>query len=184
MENESISAICNEVSSKLEQMWNLEKQIWCLNEENAISEFSEAGNILQGKEEDRGSERGAIRHILWQADITAEKYNATVATIIGNCHEQGRLFEPEKRFFFDIDEADSTVDQLNNIIGRKLGQKYSHLSSKERALKLIEFALLDGFYVARKNYFGYIIEKVQLGKESYQKLYEEFLKRDENGFLK
>lgn len=137
--------------------------------------FSKAGNILQ-TQEDRGSIQGAIRHMIWQADITANKYDVNIAQMIGNCHERLRNFNKDKRFFFDLNEADTIVDQMNNEIGRILGYKYNKYPTRELALKILENALTDGFYVVKKNNFGYIIKKIKLELELFKRLYSEYEK--------
>ena len=75
-------------------------------------------------EEERGSENGAFRHTLWQATITSE-YGESIAKQVGNAHEDNPFVNLSNRTFSNVDDADRTVDLLNNIIGRDIGKKKS-----------------------------------------------------------
>lgn len=193
-----------ELSKKVKKGTNLARQAWCMtalpftaisvpyfvglkglspdsSSTNRAYAFSEAGNILSTEYGDDGSERGAFRHILWQSDIKS-KYDENVAKIIGDCHEYGKPFNPKQKFFDSLIDADSAIDQFNNIIGRKVGAKYSHLPAKQRALKVLDQMHQEGYYKAIRCKNGYIVVKVKMSDDSYNKMYDEILNRtDENG---
>lgn len=192
------------LSKKFNEGMNFARQAWCMaglpltaidvpysvgikglppdsSSTNRAYAFSEAGNILSTEYGDDGSERGAFRHILWQSDITS-RYDENVAEIIGDCHEFGKNFDPNQKAFDSLIDADSAIDRLNNIIGRKVGAKYSHLTTRLRALKVLEQMHQDGYYKAIRRKNGYIVEKVKMSDDSYNKMYDEILnRRDENG---
>lgn len=192
------------LSKKINEGMNLARQAWCMTDlpftaidvpyyvglkglppdsssTNRAYAFSEAGNILSTEYGDDGSERGAFRHILWQSDITS-RYDGNIAEIIGDCHEYGKAFDPNQKAFDSLIEADSAIDRFNNIIGRNVGAKYSHLPTKLRALKVLDQMHQDGYYKAIRRKNGYIVEKVKMSDVSYNKMYDEILnRRDENG---
>ena len=63
---------------------------------NKAYAFSDA--VFDRPEEDRGSTKGAFRHILWQSDMTA-RYGDDTAQQVGNCHEREQPFYPRNSFF-------------------------------------------------------------------------------------
>ena len=146
---------------------------------NKAYAFSESA--FAPPEEDRGSERGAFRHILWQSDITA-KYGENVARHVGNCHEREQNFYPNERLFASVDDADRTVDQLNNIIGRRVGNEFKYLSTKERALKILRIGLNEGFYRVQKRNDGFFeIVKKPMSYDEYRRKYQQIIHLDVNG---
>lgn len=92
---------------------------------STVSRFAEAGNIL-GKNNvlsDEASEKGAMRHALWQA-ILSSVWNDNIARRIGNAHEDGLDYDVSVRRYNNLIDADRTVDLLNNIEGRRI-QKHT-----------------------------------------------------------
>lgn len=149
---------------------------------NKAYAFSDA--LFDKPEDDRGSMRGAIRHILWQADITA-RYGKDAARRIGNCHERESPFYPNETLFSSPDDADRTVDQWNNVIGRQLGDKFKHLSTKERAIQILQNALTEGVYRMIPRSDGYFeIVKEPMNKDEYERAYQQILRLDDNGKIK
>lgn len=201
---QKLSKYADNLPKKINEGTNLARQAWCMTKlpltaisvpyfvglkglspnsssTNRAYAFSEAGNILSTEYGDEGSERGAFRHILWQSDITS-RYDENTAKIIGDCHEYGIPFYPSQKFFNSLADADSAVDQFNNIIGRNIGMKYSHLPTKPRALKILDQMHKDGYYKAVRYKNGYIVRRVNMSDDSYNKMYDEILNRtDENG---
>ena len=149
---------------------------------NKANAFS---NVLsENSEDDRGSMRGAIRHVLWQADITA-KYGGNAARHIGNCHEREMPFYPNETLFSSPDDADRTVDQWNNVIGRQLGDRLKHLSTKERAIQILQKALTEGVYRMIQRSDGYFeIVKEPMNKDEYERAYQQILRLNDNGKIK
>ncbi|WP_308602373.1 hypothetical protein [uncultured Fibrobacter sp.] len=143
--------------------------------------FSKADNILSTEFGDDGSERGAFRHILWQSDI-ASRYDENVAQIIGNCHERNKTVDPNQMFFNTLAEADPTIDLLNNVIGRAISKKHPNLTTKQLALKILDYMREDGFYTAVPEANGFRVIKRTLSKDTYEKMYDEIAnRRDEYG---
>lgn len=147
---------------------------------NKAFAFSSVGDILP---DDPGATRGAYRHALWQADI-ASQYSPEAAERIGNCHERNKPFNPNQIFFDTLDEADSAVDQHNNAIGRSISAKYGKLSTKQFALKLLEFYATEGLYTAKRTPYGnYRISKEPIDRNTFRKLYLKTILLDDNGLL-
>ena len=146
---------------------------------NKAYAFSNA--LFAPPEEDRGSAKGSFRHILWQSDITA-KYGDETARKVGDCHEREAAFYPRDSFFASLDDADRTVDQLNNIIGRRIGNEFKYLSTKERALKILQNAFTEGFYSVLKRGDGfYEIVKEPMDYDEYERKRQQILRLDDNG---
>lgn len=132
-------------------------------------------------DDDRGSAKGAFRHILWQSDMTA-KYRDDVAQKIGNCHEREMPFYSRNSFFSTIDDADRTIDQLNNMIGRRIGNDFKYLSTKERALEILRFGFTEGFYSVLKRGDGFFeIIKKPMSYDEYERKRQQILRLDDNG---
>lgn len=146
---------------------------------NKAYAFSDA--IFGIPEDDRGSVKGSFRHILWQSDMTA-RFGDSVAQKVGDCHERERPFYPRDSFFSSIDEADRTVDQLNNVIGRRLGNEFKYLSTKERALKILQMGFIEGFYRVLKRGDGFFeIIKEPMRYDEYERKRQQILRLDDNG---
>lgn len=141
-------------------------------------EFANAGNVLDGAGDDEGSERGAFRHALWQSEITSA-YGTDNARKIGDCHEREVPFDPNRRIFRNSADADRAVDQLNNIIGRRLGTWYDKgLSPNEKARLVLNYAAKAGLFVSTKTPDGsYIVEQRPISREKYLRLMKEFGER-------
>lgn len=143
--------------------------------------FASAGSILSPNQDDRGSIRGAFRHVLWRSDIVP-KYSDSIARDIGNCHELNRPFNPEWTLFSSFDEADSAVDQFNNITGRQIGREFGNLTTKQRALKILDKAYTEGLHTVEKTPYGnYKVVKSRIDLDTYKKMYVQLLSLDEDG---
>lgn len=146
--------------------------------------FAFSNALFDLPEDDRGSAKGSFRHILWQSDMTA-KYGEETARRVGECHEREQPFYPRESFFATIDDADRTVDQLNNIIGRRLGNKFKYLSTKERALKILQIGFTEGFYSVQKRGDGFFeIIKKPMRYDEYRRKCQQILRLDDNGKIK
>jgi hypothetical protein len=79
-----------------------------------------------GIDNSKGGGQNAIRHTLWQA-ITTRDLGAKAASRIANAHETTTNIDLNQRKFNGGDEglenADRTIDLLNNQIGRGIGEK-------------------------------------------------------------
>lgn len=148
---------------------------------NRAISLSSIGNILSPNEDDRGSWQGAFRHALWQADI-ASSYSEDIAKKIGDCHEAGYNSDLNRRIFSNLDDADSTVDNLNNIIGRKLGAEKAGRKTKEQALRILDFARTEGLYRVKSTPSGfYKVVREVLNEDKYIRLRKEILLRNNDG---
>ena len=146
--------------------------------------FATRGEILYGSkkgQEDRGSENGAFRHSLWQATITSE-FGGSVAAQAGNAHEENPFVDLSVRVFSKLDEADQTVDLLNNVIGRRIGTTYQGANMKELANLVLDEFKNNGLYTVKKDKDGdWIVSKTILSFEKYTQLKEVFKGLNENG---
>lgn len=146
---------------------------------NKAYAFSDA--LFGWPEDDRGSAKGAFRHILWQSDMTA-RYGDDIAQKVGDCHEREQPFYPRNSFFSSADDADRTIDQLNNIIGRRIGNEFKYLSTKDRALEILRFGFTDGFYSVLKRGDGFFeIIKKPMSFDEYERKRQQILHLDDNG---
>ena len=146
--------------------------------------FATRGNILYGSErqqEDRGSENGAFRHTLWQASITS-KFGEDIAKSVGNVHEDNPFIDLSIRIFRNIDDADQTVDLLNNQIGRAIGTKNKNSDMKELAFLVLEEFKNNGLYIAAKKDKKWIVEKYKLSEQKYNQLKSIFNDLNTNGY--
>ena len=150
--------------------------------------FAATGEVLYGsrpkEQEERGSEAGAFRHTLWQATITS-RYNAKIAKQIGDAHEiDPKNVDFNNLTYSSIDEADKSVDLMNNQIGRAIGESldpsYGMLSI---ALKVLYYYNDNGLYTASQTSEGtWVINKTKLSDDKTKQLTLLFLNLDNNGF--
>lgn len=119
-------------------------------------------------QEDRGSWAGALRHVMWQADITS-KHSSDIARKAGLCHEINYKPNPDQRFFSNLDDADSTADLLNNEIGRANGTNYKYLTSEEQMLRALWVARTNGLFRVRKTPWGqYEVYRETMDDDTYR----------------
>ncbi len=146
--------------------------------------FATRGEVLYGSkrsQEDRGSENGAFRHGLWQATITSE-FGGSVAAQAGNAHEENAFTDLSIRSFSNVDEADQTVDLLNNVIGRSIGAANQGANMNELANLVLDEFKNNGLYTATKDKDGnWVVSKTTLSSEKYNQLKEIFKGLNENG---
>lgn len=147
--------------------------------------FATKGNILYGTnkdEEELGSENGAFRHALWQAEI-ASRYGETVARRAGNAHEIEPGINLNNRRFNHLANADQTTDLLNNQIGRAIGRNNPKKNSKELALLLLDEFKNNGLYVSEADKDGFWnVKKRKLSEDKYDSLRSKYNIMDEYGF--
>ena len=135
--------------------------------------FATRGEVLYGSkrsQEDRGSENGAFRHSLWQASITSE-FDRSVAAQAGNAHEENAFADLSVRTFNNIEDADQTVDLLNNIIGRNIGDANSGAGMDKLANLVLDEFYTNGLYTATQNDNGnWVVSKTKLSSDKYNQL--------------
>ncbi|MBV8326505.1 RHS repeat-associated core domain-containing protein, partial [Chryseobacterium sp.] len=146
--------------------------------------FATRGEVLYGSKRgqtDEGSENGAFRHTLWQSTITS-KFGSKTAKEAGNAHEENPFADLSKRNFSKMAEADQTVDLLNNVIGRGIGEANKRASMNDLANIVLDTFKSDGLYTATKDSNGnWVVSKTQLTTEKYNELKGIFKGLDSTG---
>ena len=148
--------------------------------------FSTRGNILYGsipkKQQELGSEAGAMRQVLWQAIITAEFGNA-IATEVGDAHETNpNRIDLDNNEYSTIEEVDTAIDLKNNQIGRNIGSKMGGMSVSEIALQVLSYYHDNGFYTVSTSNGAFYSEIKKLDDVKYERLKQIFEKLDDNGY--
>lgn len=125
---------------------------------------------LDENPEHEASEVNAFRHTLWQATI-AGKYGQDIAEKVGYSHEDKLPGDLSQRTFTGpnaLAEADTTVDLLNNVIGRQVASENPGASMKQLALKALDKYHTEGLYVGTKNADGSVtIARTRLSDAKY-----------------
>ncbi|MCR5496803.1 MAG: RHS repeat-associated core domain-containing protein [Paludibacteraceae bacterium] len=172
-----------------EQIGEVIQGKYCTNISTNATRFATRGEVLYGSKKGQqielGSENGAFRHTLWQASITA-RFGEDLAKEAGDSHEDNpEKFNPSIKIFTNLDDADKSVDMLNNILGRRIGKIYNENTS----MKTIAFHVLEqfhkiGLYTAHRDEKSgkYIVSLTKLSDEKYNKLKKLFEEGDNNGF--
>ncbi len=145
--------------------------------------FATRKEILFGSakgQEDRGSENGAFRHALWQAEITSE-FGSDIAKQIGDAHENNPFIDMNQTLFNYLDDADKSADLHNNIIGRTIGKENKGAGMKRIAIAVLNTFRDKGLYVAKGVKGGYKLDFVKLNQNKYKQLLEIFEQLDDNG---
>ena len=126
--------------------------------------IARAANLSSGKEGDLGN---AFRHTLWQSIIT-NKFGERNAMRIGNSHEDNPYVDITQRHFKSMKAADTVIDLLNNIIGRRIGKENKGADNKTLALKVIEEFYKKGLWVGITKDDGSVsIQKETITKKQY-----------------
>ena len=136
-----------------------------------------------------GSQVNAYRHTLWQAEIT-KKIGSSVAKQIGNAHEENPFAVTRRNLkttFSTLAKADETIDLLNNIIGRSIGETNPNANMKELALKTLDYFKEKGLWTATAitkdgKTIGWNIAQTKLNKEQYNNAKSIIQGLNENGF--
>jgi RHS repeat-associated protein len=146
--------------------------------------FATRGEILYGSiskiQEERGSENGAFRHTLWQAQITSE-FGSDIAKQVGDAHEDNPNIDMSQTFFTNINDADKSVDLHNNIIGRAIGENNKGAKMDKNAKSVLNVYMKKGLYQAKKVKGGYKVERVKLDSSKGKQLMNILNQLDENG---
>ena len=147
--------------------------------------YATRGNILYGsiplEQEELGSEAGAMRHVLWQARITAE-YGENIAKEVGDAHEnKPNNVDLNKTSYSSLEAADTAIDLKNNEIGRNIGAGMKGEGMNSIAMRVLSSFHENGFYVVTKQDDYFIITRRTLDNDKYEQLKEIFLQLDDNG---
>ncbi len=123
-----------------------------------------------------GSQVNAFRHTLWQATIT-KNFGSDVAQEIGNAHEENPLAMSGgnlKTLFTASEKADETVDLLNNVIGRSIGENNPNAGMKELAEKTLESFKGSGLWTSTSitnkegKVVGFRVSQEKLNEKQYE----------------
>ncbi|MCE1644612.1 hypothetical protein LWT37_22210, partial [Enterobacter hormaechei] len=96
------------------------------------------GTFTQPKEmQGEGTQVNAFRHMIWQATLAA-RYGEKIAKHAGDAHEVDPRVDLNIRQFAVLNDADQTIDLLNNQIGRHIGLNSNTTSMKTLALIALE----------------------------------------------
>lgn len=115
------------------------------------------------------SQVNAFRHVLWQASI-ASKYGTLIAKEAADSHEINPLANLTQRIYNSSKDADQTIDLLNNIIGRRIGNEFRRKSILSLAKKVLTEFYHSGLYMCLNNKDNvYIVEKVKLTSNEYER---------------
>ena len=102
----------------------------------------------------------ALRHVIWQALLTRE-FGNSIAKRIGNAHEE---MSKDAEL-----QADTFVDQKNNVIGRSIGAVSKNSSNVEIVLKVLEYYRDKGLWISSKQQDGtYKNEQSRMTEEQYK----------------
>lgn len=145
--------------------------------------FTSNSISLQSKYmKNQGTQANAVRHTLWQADMTVE-FGERIARRAADAHEVNPLADLSIRQTETLEEADLIIDLLNNKIGRKLGNESNTTSMNELALITLDEFYTNGLYVAVDNEGGgYSIIKQKLSYEQYEYMKSTFENLDDDGY--
>jgi hypothetical protein len=147
---------------------------------------------LHENEMKEGSQVNAFRHVLWQAEVTA-RHGISVAKRIGNAHEinpNAATGNNLKSSFHALSEADETVDLLNNIIGRSIGEVNPDANMQQLALLALDYFKEHGLWTAapltdaKGNTIGWGIEQTRLTQGKYDHAKGIILELNSYGFTK
>jgi hypothetical protein len=122
-----------------------------------------------------GNAVNAFRHVMWQSEITAQ-YGAGIARQAGDAHEDNPNAATGSNFktsFSTLLAADETIDLMNNVIGRAIGNATKGEDMQFRALVTLEYYKENGLWTAtpttdsKGKVTGYTIGQTKLTQEQY-----------------
>lgn len=143
----------------------------------AVNMSKAAGLSSEGE----GSQRNAIRHVLWQAILT-NKFGSKQTERIGNIHENGPKADLSQRSFKTMGEADKVVDQLNNEIGRSIGERNKGADNVTLAKQVAGEFYNNGLWTVSENADNtFSIHKSKISKAEYDKVINDIKKMNNNG---
>lgn len=147
--------------------------------------FAESSGVPEPKEmKAEGTHLNAMRHVVWQATISS-RFGEDIAEQAGNGHEHNPNVDLSLREFYGqsaLDDADQTIDLLNNIIGRAIGKANPHQGMRELTLIILKYFHETGLYLAEKTKGGYKIVQTKLTDAQYKDAVAAINTTDENGF--
>lgn len=116
-------------------------------------------------------------------------YGASIATEIGNAHEEHPdalvgISDFDKVLYTKLSLADEACDLSNNKIGRAIRDQIGgNVSPKELALETLEYYHDYGLWIADESQDGfYSIRQQKLTDSEYETAYKRIITVDENGY--
>ncbi len=127
---------------------------------------------LEENNSKEGTEVNAMRHALWQAIIT-RRFGESIAREAGYAHENPLPKDLTVRTFKGKDplsEADTTIDLLNNVIGREIGSNNPNATNQQLAIKALDYFHTYGLFTATTNQDGSVtVSQTKITDEKYRK---------------
>lgn len=127
---------------------------------------------LEENNSKEGTEVNAMRHALWQAIIT-RRFGENIAREAGYAHENPLPKDLTVRTFKGKDplsEADTTIDLLNNVIGREIGSDNPNATNQQLAIKALDYFHTYGLFTATTNQDGSVtVSQTKITDEKYRK---------------
>jgi RHS repeat-associated protein len=137
--------------------------------------------ISANLERGEGTQGNAIRHTLWQSIITKE-FGTEHAKRIGNAHENNPKTDLTQREFTTMEDADQTVDLLNNEIGRNIAEQNTGATNVELATAVMDEYKNNGLWTVSGNKKdGYTIQRTAITNEQYEAAIREINRKNETG---
>jgi RHS repeat-associated protein len=150
---------------------------------NAVRFSTDLG--LQENASHEGSQVNAVRHTIWSATMTS-KWGSDVAQGVGNAHEDNPNVDLSIRTFTGknaMDQADQSVDLLNNQIGQQIGSDHPDQSMPELTSAVLDYYHTNGLYTATPGADGTVnISQTKLSDQQYQSAKQSLSKMNDNGF--
>ena len=127
---------------------------------------------------DEGSARGSFRHTFWQALISRD-FGCKTPDDIGQGHDP--IIPQLQESYNNLSDADTMVDNLNNMIGRSLGSG-NKKTNTELAKDVLDFQHDFGLYSVTKNDDGtYGIGITKLSDAEYSSAIKKLQNLNESG---
>jgi len=128
-----------------------------------------------------GNYNNALRHVTWQA-LTTKEFGSNVAKNLGDSHEANPNVDLSQRHFSNLNDADQTIDLLNNQIGRSIGEKNKNMTNKNLELSVLEEFHENGFYTAKDNgKNGVDVVRTKLTQSEFNAARDKLLKLGNDG---
>jgi hypothetical protein len=128
-----------------------------------------------------GGAQNAIRHTLWQA-IETRDLGAKAASRVGNAHKKTTNVDLNQRQFGSLEDADRTIDLLNNKIGRSIGEQNKDADNKTITKSVVGEYYKNGLWTASGNAKdGFTIQKTKLTMDQYNAAIKEIDKKGQDG---
>jgi len=145
------------------------------------------GKAIGAFKNEEGTPQNAIRHTLWSA-LSTRDLGSEKAERAANSHETTTNIDLSKRNFTGVkasDNADRTIDLLNNVIGRDIGENNKGADNKTMAIKVIEEYHDNGLWtMSGSEKTSYTIQKTKLTDAQYKAAIQEINKKGNDGHNK